>query len=81
MLRLHSVDLIHGFALVIVLLDLIDLWARPVGFFRDWTLMGLGFSDAAEGFVFRSESLSDESMAAGRSVTGSFRASDGRRVE
>lgn len=53
-MRLHSVDFFRGLALTIVLLDHVDLWARPAGFFRDWTLMGLGFSDAAEAFVFLS---------------------------
>lgn len=54
-MRLHSVDFLRGLALTIVLLDHVDLWARPAsGFIRDWSLMGLGFSDAAEAFVFLS---------------------------
>lgn len=54
LMRLHVIDFLRGLALTIVLLDHVDLWARPAGFFRDWTLMGLGFSDAAEAFVFLS---------------------------
>ncbi len=54
--RLHHVDFLRGIALTIVLLDHIDWFARirGNGLFRDWTLMGLGFSDAAEAFVFLS---------------------------
>lgn len=52
--RLHSIDFFRGVALTIVLVDHVDFFARDFGFFRDWTLMGLGFSDAAEAFVFLS---------------------------
>lgn len=54
--RLQYIDFLRGVALTIVLLDHVDWFARRHGngFFRDWTLMGLGFSDAAEAFVFLS---------------------------
>src|SRR5262245_44960555 len=53
-MRLTSIDFLRGLALTIVLLDHIDLWTKGVAFLRDWTLMGIGFSDAAEVFVFLS---------------------------
>lgn len=53
-MRLQSIDFLRGLALTVVLLDHIDFWARPAGIFRDWTLMGLGFSDAADAFAFLS---------------------------
>ncbi len=54
--RLESVDFFRGLALLIVLVDHIDWWARAEGggFIRDWMPIGLGFSDAAEAFVFLS---------------------------
>jgi hypothetical protein len=54
LMRLTSVDVLRGLALTIVLLDHIDLSTKGVAFLRDWTLMGFGFSDAAEVFVFLS---------------------------
>ncbi|MEK6260681.1 MAG: OpgC domain-containing protein [Planctomycetota bacterium] len=52
--RLSSVDFLRGLALTIVILDHVDFWTDGGGFIRSWTLMGLGFSDAAEAFVFLS---------------------------
>lgn len=53
-MRLHSIDFVRGLALTIVLIDHVDYWAGPAGFLRNWTLMGLGFSDAAEALMFLS---------------------------
>lgn len=53
MQRVVSVDFFRGLALTFVLLDHIDWWAHGT-VFRPWTLMGLGFCDAAEAFVFLS---------------------------
>lgn len=53
-MRLQAIDFLRGVALCIVLLDHIDILAGSGTFYRPWTLMGLGFSDAAEAFVFLS---------------------------
>jgi hypothetical protein len=52
--RLPAVDFLRGLALVIVLLDHVEWWLPHGSLFQNWTLMGLGFSDAAEAFVFLS---------------------------
>lgn len=52
--RLDGLDLCRGIVLAMVLIDHIDLLVYQGGFFSKWTWMGLGFSDAAEGFVFLS---------------------------
>ena len=52
--RLAALDCLRGLMLAIVLVDHIDFAAYSRGGMRHWTLMGLGFSDAAEGFVFLS---------------------------
>lgn len=51
--RLDSVDFLKGIALTIVLLDHIEFLAGAE-YIRNWTPRGLGFSDAAEAFVFLS---------------------------
>ncbi len=53
-MRLCSIDFLRGLSLTMVLLDHLDFLVVKEGFFRHWTLMGLGFSDAAEAFVFLS---------------------------
>lgn len=50
--RLPSLDLLRGLALTIVLIDHIELLASAGTTIRRWTLIGLGFSDAAEVFFF-----------------------------
>lgn len=54
--RVWAVDWLRGVALTMVLVDHMDLtvFSWGVGGFRNWTLMGLGFSDAAQWFVFLS---------------------------
>jgi hypothetical protein len=52
--RIAGLDCLRGLFLVLVLADHIDFAAYSRGGVRYWTLMGLGFSDAAEGFVFLS---------------------------
>ncbi len=50
--RLVGLDFLRGLALTIVLVDHIDDLLVNQEFFTRWTLKGLGFSDAAEAFVF-----------------------------
>lgn len=50
--RLASLDALRGLMLMIVLLDHCAGVLPKVGIIRRWTLMGLGFSDAADWFVF-----------------------------
>lgn len=50
--RIAGLDCLRGLFLVMVLADHIDFAAYSRGGVRHWTLMGLGFSDAAAGFVF-----------------------------
>jgi len=50
--RLDSLDFLRGLALTMVLVDHIDDLFPQHDFFTRWTLKGLGFSDAAEAFVF-----------------------------
>jgi hypothetical protein len=52
--RIAGLDCLRGLFLTLVLADHIDFAAYSRGGVRHWTLMGLGFSDAAEGFVFLS---------------------------
>lgn len=52
--RLLSLDFLRGLALTMVLVDHIDDIIERHEFFTRWTLKGLGFSDAAEAFVFLS---------------------------
>jgi len=50
--RLVSLDFLRGLVLTFVLVDHIDDLIADQEFFNLWTLKGLGFSDAAEAFVF-----------------------------
>ena len=49
-----ALDCLRGLMLAIVLADHIDFMALNRGTIRNWTLIGLGFSDAADVFVFLS---------------------------
>jgi hypothetical protein len=49
--RVRTVDFLRGLALTIVLLDHVEWWSETSWVVRQWTPLGLGFSDAAEGFV------------------------------
>src|SRR5436190_6273693 len=50
--RLVSLDFLRGLVLTMVLVDHVDDLIADYDFFTRWTLKGLGFSDAAEAFVF-----------------------------
>jgi hypothetical protein len=50
--RLVSLDFLRGLVLTMVLVDHVDDLIPDYDFFTRWTLKGLGFSDAAEAFVF-----------------------------
>jgi hypothetical protein len=50
--RLVSLDFLRGLVLTMVLVDHVDDLIADDDFFTRWTLKGLGFSDAAEAFVF-----------------------------
>ena len=52
--RMAALDCLRGLMLAIVLADHIDFMALTGGTIRNWTLIGLGFSDAADVFVFLS---------------------------
>ena len=52
--RLVALDFLRGLALTLVLVDHVDDLIESQEFFTRWTLKGLGFSDAAEAFVFLS---------------------------
>lgn len=52
--RIAALDFLRGLALTIVLVDHVDDVIDKTSLFADWTLKGLGFSDAAEVFVFLS---------------------------
>jgi len=54
MTRLPAIDFLRGAVLTVVLLDHIDWYAGEAALFRAFTPIGLGISDAAEGFVFLS---------------------------
>jgi len=49
-----AIDCLRGLMLAIVLANHIDFMAVNGGSIRNWTLIGLGFSDAADVFVFLS---------------------------
>jgi hypothetical protein len=50
--RLVWLDFFRGLVLTMVLVDHVDDLISDYDFFTRWTLKGLGFSDAAEAFVF-----------------------------
>jgi hypothetical protein len=50
--RVVSLDFLRGLVLTMVLVDHVDDLFPDHDFFTRWTLKGLGFSDAAEAFVF-----------------------------
>jgi hypothetical protein len=50
--RVVSLDFLRGLVLTMVLVDHVDDLIPDHDFFTRWTLKGLGFSDAAEAFVF-----------------------------
>ncbi len=52
--RLAGLDALRGLMLAIVLADHCGGMLAQASFVRQWTLMGLGWSDAAEAFVFLS---------------------------
>jgi hypothetical protein len=52
--RLVALDCLRGLTLTIVLVDHVDDVITDRDFFTNWTLKGLGFSDAADAFVFLS---------------------------
>lgn len=52
--RLCSIDVLRGFALLVVLVDHIDYVALDAAFVFDWSLNGYGFCDFAEVFVYLS---------------------------
>jgi hypothetical protein len=52
--RKVALDCLRGLMLTIVLADHLDFAAASGGTIRNWTLIGLGFSDAADVFVFLS---------------------------
>lgn len=50
--RLVALDFLRGLVLTMVLVDHVDDLIPDSDFFTRWTLKGIGFSDAAEAFVF-----------------------------
>jgi hypothetical protein len=53
-MRLVALDFLRGLALTVVMLDHVEWRVGSSGFFSNWTLLAIGFSDAAEAFVFLS---------------------------